>query len=75
MIHDAIGRLSTVEKWLSPRLLNFSLAAFLKVDEFLGKPSLKELGLGLRLPWKSEFDLTAWLLLCLDRDFEDEGIN
>jgi hypothetical protein len=42
--------LSTAERWLSTRRLNFSLAALLKEDKLLGKPSLKELDLGLRLP-------------------------
>ena len=49
VIHEVIGKLSTAEKWFSPCRLDLSLAAFLKDEKFLGRPSLKELGLGLRL--------------------------
>jgi hypothetical protein len=50
VIDAVMVRLSTAERWLSPRRRNFSLAALLKEDKFLGRPSLKELDLGLRLP-------------------------
>lgn len=49
-VDEATLRLSTAERWMSPRLRNFSLAALLREDKFLGRPSLKELDLGLRLP-------------------------
>lgn len=49
-IDKVIVRLSTAENWLSPRRRNFSLEALLREDKLLGRPSLKELDLGLRLP-------------------------
>lgn len=42
--------LSTKERWLSPRRLNLSLEEIFEEDKFLGRPSLKEPDLGLRLP-------------------------
>lgn len=50
VIVEVMVRLSTAERWLSPLRRNFSLAALLKEDKHLGRPSLKELDLGLRLP-------------------------
>ncbi len=49
-IDKVIVRLSTAENWLSPRRRSFSLEALLREDKLLGRPSLKELDLGLRLP-------------------------